>query len=103
LKHSTFQVYVIHRQSAQLAGSQASFRRKSIPCAVWLLRLGKNELDFPSREEESLHSLYVWEYDAFHEVVSDIAPRFCRGPHALECDANVSGGFALATEPETNC
>ena len=41
------------------------------------------------REEEALHSLYFWEYDAFHDVVSDIAPRFRGGPHALECDANI--------------
>jgi hypothetical protein len=60
---------------------------------VWLLRLGKNELDFPLREEESLHSLYFWEHDAFHEVVSDVAPRSCRGPHALECDANILSGL----------
>jgi len=33
---------------------------------VRFLSLGKNELDFPLREEESLHSLYFWEYDAFH-------------------------------------
>jgi hypothetical protein len=25
------------------------------------------------REEEPLYSLYFWEYDAFHEVVSDVA------------------------------
>jgi hypothetical protein len=36
------------------------------------LSLGKNELDFPLREEESLHSLYVRQYDAFHEVVRDV-------------------------------
>jgi hypothetical protein len=42
----------------------------------------------------SRNTLYAWEYDAFHEVVSDLAPRFCGGPHALECDANVSGSFS---------
>jgi hypothetical protein len=62
-------------------------------CAVWLRILGKNELNFSLGEEQLLHSLYVREYDAFHEVVSDVAPRFCRGPQALERDANVSGSF----------
>ena len=88
-------VYVIHRQSAQLTSSQPSFRRQSIPCAVRLLSLGKNELDFPLREEESLYSLYFWEYDTFHEVVSDVAPRFRCGPHALEGDADILGGFRV--------
>jgi hypothetical protein len=27
------------------------------------LSLGKNELDFPLREEEALYPLYFWEYD----------------------------------------
>jgi hypothetical protein len=50
-----------------------------------------------------LHSLYVREYDAFHKVVSDIAPRFCRGPHALRVMQMFRVVFALVTEPETNC
>src|SRR5207302_5097443 len=58
-----------------------------------LFSLGKNELDFPLREEEWLYSLYVRESDAFHEVVRDVAPRSCRGPHALECDANIPGSL----------
>src|SRR5947208_16855935 len=58
-----------------------------------LFSLGKNELDFPLREEEWLYSLYVREYNAFHEIVRDVAPRSCRGPHALECDANIPGSL----------
>jgi hypothetical protein len=60
---------------------------------VGLLGLGKNESDFPLREEEPLYSLHFWEYDAFHKVVSDVAPGSRRGPHALECDANILGGL----------
>jgi hypothetical protein len=56
MRSVALEVQVINCQSAQLAGSQAGFRRKSIPCAVRLFSPGKNELDFALRKEESLPS-----------------------------------------------
>jgi hypothetical protein len=70
---------------------------------VRLLGLGKNELDFPLREEESLHSLYFWEHDAFHEVVSDVAQALAVVHMLWSVMQIFLVVFALTTETETNC
>jgi hypothetical protein len=70
---------------------------------VWLLSLGKNKLDFSLREEESLHSLYVREYDAFREVVSNIAHAFAVVHMLWSVMQMFQVVFALTAEVETNC
>jgi thymidylate synthase len=70
---------------------------------VWLLSLGKNKLDFSLREEESLHSLYVREYDAFRGVVSNIAHAFAVVHMLWSAMQMFRVVFALTAEVETNC
>jgi len=69
--------------------NRRAVRDQSVPCTLWLLGLGEDLLNLPLRKEGSLHSLYFWEYHAFHEVMSHVAPRPCRGPQALQCDAYI--------------
>ena len=93
LQHSAFQVQIVHREPAEFTGPQSGFRCEPVERAVRFSRCRHDLLDLLLGCEEPLPPLRTGENNAFHDVMSDVAPGFRCGPHALEGDANVSRGL----------